>query len=117
MKIMIEIKPFVFTARYKADAVSKVLRNGIPTFSNYGKYIAPYDARNEVAVVANYQVQNRKTKQKKNVKTGKTSSTIVHKKLWTVRVYRIPIDLLKAGNLVVTQKARHFEIRSKSSKA
>ncbi|MFA5207396.1 MAG: hypothetical protein WC428_01950 [Candidatus Paceibacterota bacterium] len=117
MKITIKIQPMILTATSKKEAISKVNAYGVLTFSNYGRYLNGYSERkNDIAIVANYQVQNRKTKQVKNLKTGKTKSIILREKLWTVRVYRIPIELLKIGNLVVLQRHRYFEIVSKKNK-
>jgi hypothetical protein len=116
MKITIKIQPMILTATSKKEAISKVNAHGVLTFSNYGRYLNGYSERkNDIAIVANYQVQNRKTKQVKN-KKGITHSTILREKLWTVRVYRIPIELLKIGNLVVLQHHRYFEIVSKKNK-
>ena len=86
--------------------------------SNRGSYLTGYnDKKGDFAIVANYQLINRKTEQKKNKETGITiRSTIVRKKSWTVRVYFIPVELLKIGDLVVTQKARHFDISPRMKK-
>jgi len=117
MKIKVNIKPIVATVTSKREAVSRVSNWGISTFSTYGNYIAPlHDKDYNFAIVANYQLTNRKTKQVKNLKTGKTKSTVIRKKSWTVRIYLIPIELLKIANLKVIQKVRHFELVSRDKR-
>jgi hypothetical protein len=114
MKIKINIKPeVIFTAKSKNEAKNKVYSYGMVTSSSYGSYITPHSRKDNFAIVANYQVSNRKTHQVKSHRTGKTKSTIIRKKLWTVRVYQIPIELLRIGDLVVKQLPRHFEITSR----
>lgn len=118
MKLVIKLTPIATIASTDKYALqNKVSNYGIWTFTNHGCYRSPQsysnsfnnDIDNDVAIVVNYQLVNKKTKQTKNRRTGYTSSVIIRKKLWTARVYRIPVSVLKYGGLRVDQKSWHFE--------
>jgi len=114
MKLTVNIHPVTLTVNSKSEALNKVQGFGIVTFSADGNYLTAYDDRkNKFAVVVNYQKVNRKTRQVKNVNTGKTKSTVLRKKHWIVRRYDISIDLLRLAGLKVIQMPRYFKIESR----
>ena len=97
MKLTLNIKPHVMESATKQSLQSRISSNWrviSHSSSSTGSSLRAGDKR----ILVNYE--------KYRSKRG------VRKAHWKAYVYVIPNDLLKAMNLQVKQKSRHFEIKS-----
>lgn len=109
MRLYIDVKPSIKTARSRELLIHK-LPTCPYTISKYGNYHA--EDSNYVYAI-NIQKFNKKTKQVKSKKTGKTTSTIIRHKHYEGYVYKFPKAWLEATRTEVKQKHMNFELVSK----
>ena len=109
MKISTEIKPVKYSAfGSKSNIVSKITQNKIRTFSSeFGDGYISNIINPDYVTVFNLEKHRRKST-KHAFKGTNVKVTTVHSH-WDAYVYSIPISLLKAIDVKVTQGIRTFK--------
>jgi hypothetical protein len=107
MVLKLNIKPRIVKSSTK-EGIKNFINRLSYSICRYGNYVVSSDGKN--AVVINYEMVNKKTKQVR--KNGNTVSKIVRRKEWTGYVYYIPINVLHIMNISVKQNTRNFVIKS-----
>lgn len=120
MELKMKIRPIIITGKTVNEVRNRCYtktRNTNYSYSRYANCITSHsngNYDNETAYVYNIVVKNRVVKRETVINAkGKLEkkTTVISPKIVTAYFYAIPISVLKAMNLCVTQQIRNFVIK------